>query len=101
MLIEVLFNDRIGNYKKDQVVELEEGPFLLAVLKGGKADVLNPPDWSLETSCYGKKTQDPVQPTGIYTTKEIIEQAQLVSVVEKENGKSYSQSSTDREASSD
>lgn len=46
MKLEVLFYDRIGPYHNGQVVELEDGVFLRAILKGGKADVVNPPDWS-------------------------------------------------------
>jgi hypothetical protein len=45
MKVEVIFLDHIGRYHVNDVVELEDGPFLRAVLKGGKADVLNPPDW--------------------------------------------------------
>jgi hypothetical protein len=48
MLIEVIFYDRIGNYSNGQIAEIEDGPFLRALLKGGKADVINPPDWSPE-----------------------------------------------------
>lgn len=48
MLVEVLFYERIGKYVKGQVAELEDGVFLRAILKGGKADVVNPPDWSPE-----------------------------------------------------
>lgn len=44
-LIEVLFYDHIGQYYPGQVVELSDGPFLRSILRGGKADVLNPPDW--------------------------------------------------------
>lgn len=53
MKIEVLFSDRIGNYRNGQVAEIEEGPFLRAILKGGKADVLNPPDWDAESYLSG------------------------------------------------
>lgn len=48
MLIEVIFYERIGKYLKGQVVEIQDGVFLRAILKGGKADVVNPPDWSPE-----------------------------------------------------
>jgi hypothetical protein len=49
MMIEVLFYDRIGGYKSGQVAEIEDGVFLRAILKSGKADVVNPPDWSPES----------------------------------------------------
>lgn len=48
--IEVIFYDRISSYIPGQVVELDDGPFLRAILKGGKADVVNPPDWSPESA---------------------------------------------------
>lgn len=48
MLIEVIFYDRIGNYFNGQVVELEDGVFLRSLIKSGKIDVLNPPDWTPE-----------------------------------------------------
>lgn len=50
MKIEIIVYDRIGPYKNGQVVELDDGPFLRALLKGGKADVLNPPDWDPDTA---------------------------------------------------
>lgn len=58
MLIEVIFHDRIGNYVKDQVAEIEEGSFLLALLRGGKVDVLNPPDWDPEAFLYPEMVKE-------------------------------------------
>lgn len=46
--IEIIFYDRVGNFKRGQVAEIEDGVFLRAVLKNGMADVVNPPDWSPE-----------------------------------------------------
>lgn len=55
MMIEVLFYDNVGKYKRDQVAEVEDGVFLRALLKSGKADVVNPPDWSPEKEDEKKK----------------------------------------------
>ena len=49
MKIEVIIYDRIGKYSPGDIVEIEDGVFLRALLKGGKADVLNPPDWNPDT----------------------------------------------------
>ncbi len=49
MRVEVIFYDHIGNYNVGQVAEIEDGTFLRALLKGGHADVVNPPDWSPDT----------------------------------------------------
>lgn len=46
MLIEVLIYDHIGPYYEGQVIEIEDGVFLRALLKGGHADILNPSDWN-------------------------------------------------------
>lgn len=45
MRVEIIMRDRVYNYTRGQVVTLEDGLFLRALLKGGKAEVLNPPDW--------------------------------------------------------
>lgn len=50
MKIEIIVHDRIGNFVSGQIVEVEDGPFLRAMLRGGKASVLNPPDWELENA---------------------------------------------------
>ena len=57
MKVEVLFYDHIGQYVSGQVAEIEDGVFLRAVLKGGKADVVNPPDWSPEKEDEKKKEE--------------------------------------------
>jgi len=43
--VEVIFRDRVGGYRRGQVAEIEDGLFLRAALMGGKAEVVNPPDW--------------------------------------------------------
>lgn len=45
MVVEVLFKDRIQNFSRGQIAELEDGAFLRALINGGKVEVLNPPDW--------------------------------------------------------
>lgn len=55
MMVEILFYDRVGKYQKGQVAEVEDGVFLRALLKSGKADVINPPDWSPEQEDEKKK----------------------------------------------
>lgn len=49
MKVEVIFHDHIASYNKGQIVEIEEGPFLISILLGNKADAINPPDWTLES----------------------------------------------------
>lgn len=48
MKLEVIFHDRIGGYVNGQIAEVEDSPFIRAALRGGKADVINPPDWELD-----------------------------------------------------
>ena len=45
MLIEILVKDNVANFKRGEIVEIEDGILLRALLKGGKAEVINPPDW--------------------------------------------------------
>lgn len=47
-VVEIIVKDKIGPYRKGQIVELEDGVLLRALILGGKADVINPPDWELD-----------------------------------------------------
>src|ERR1700745_212104 len=74
-LIEVIIRDRIGNYQNGQVVEIPDGVFLRALLRGGKAEVLNPPDWSPENADLAKKNLDLLKKKVTETVKPFIEEA--------------------------
>lgn len=73
MLIEVIIYDRIGNYQVGQIVEIPDGVFLRALLMGGKADVINPPDWSpdLPIGAYVPTAESPLTQEVQDTPKEV------------------------------
>lgn len=72
MMIEVLFYDRIGKYQRGQVAEVEDGVFLRAALRAGKADVVNPPDWSPEKADAEAQEKFKVKDINKPRTKKII-----------------------------
>lgn len=61
MKIEVLIYERVGPYLAGQVVELGDGVFLRAMLQSGKADVVNPPDWTPELADQEKQVSNSVE----------------------------------------
>lgn len=63
--VEVIFRDRIGNFVRGQVATINsETPFFKALINGGKAEVVNPPDWSPDGESVDKPSEiaepDPV-----------------------------------------
>lgn len=75
-LVEVLFYDRIGPYNKGGLHMIEDGVFLRALLKSGKGDVVNPPDWTIEKADSAKqpKTEPaPIVPKTVKVPKAVLE----------------------------
>lgn len=56
-VVEIIVKDKIGPYRKGQIVELEDGVLLRALILGGKADVINPPDWELDKVLEAEKSE--------------------------------------------
>lgn len=88
MLIEVIFYDRIGNYSPGQVAEIEDGVFLRALLKGGKADVLNPPDWTVEAADSKKAPITQTEEVSIVNIEEVPSNTQRIVEKASTNGQS-------------
>lgn len=48
MEVEIIFRDKIAGYRVGEVVKKEYDTFVRAVLRGGQAEVVNPPDFDFE-----------------------------------------------------
>lgn len=57
-IVEVIFRDRIGSYVRGQVATIDsDTPFFRALINGGKAEVVNPPDWSFDGESVGQPSE--------------------------------------------
>lgn len=62
-LVEVIFRDRIGGFTRGQVAVLDsESVFFKALITGGKAEVVNPPDWGVEVGEGDSEPSEPAEP---------------------------------------